>query len=544
MFRRLGSLVVVFVLLATGLTAGEFKRTIEERIEIQYDGTAIITRTESIPESELTKIYKIYFDQFKKDKQLFDNLLYELTKEYYFLYGTAPSFSVSDIKISSGNPFKWNVKMKASGFLSYEKGQFITRRKGFGGSEKLAELLLPKYFENEIDDKIFTSAFLSSEKNSLETSKTTEVILPPGSKLEDILPALPTQKEVNNVWYVDFGGQNTYKAVLEKTEKGYIVQETIHITGGTPKNLADEKLSNSVLDQLRDYAAFQLVFSNESMKGEALTKPVDHKIKNDYSGSWSFNVSSGELLSYTFTYQTLSVTPKITVNLGFNVSLLWEHQLVKTGWFSWSYRLKKFETVVSLSPSFTPSLEVSSGGTISKEWSRNLFTKSKAITFWVSAVPVVLDLEAKLDAEAAASIYGSIGFSLSATYTLNTSLKVTYENGNWKQTPSYSTNYSGINFQANAKIGADATGRLPFTLGAYVYYVAGPFVKLTPWIEGQTSASVGSSNQVGYSVIGGLTASGGVQMSGWLQNLCGGIPSISYDFWTWQKTLASGTYTF
>jgi len=267
-------------------------------------------------------------------------------------------------------------------------------------------------------------------------------------------------------------------------------------------------------------------------------------VKNDFSGSWGFSVSSGELFSYTFTYGTLSVTPKITVTLTFNVSLLWEHEWVKTGWLSWSYRLKKFETVVSFSPSLKPSLEVSSGGRIEKSWSKNLATKTKTVTLWVSGVPVVLVLEAKLDAEAMAKIYGSIGFNLSATYTFNTSLGVTYENGSWRQTPSYSTKYSGVSFQANAKVGAQATGKLPFTLSAYVYYVAGPFVRLTPWIETQTSASVGSSNQVGYSITGGLTASGGVQMAGWLQGLCGGIPSISYDFWSWQKTLASGTYTF
>ncbi|KAF2957416.1 hypothetical protein AS159_06985 [Thermotoga sp. Ku-13t] len=99
-------------------------------------------------------------------------------------------------------------------------------------------------------------------------------------------------------------------------------------------------------------------------------------------------------------------------------------------------------------------------------------------------------------------------------------------------------------FEANAKIGAEATGKLPFTLAACVYYVAGPFLRLTPWVKGQTSASVGTQNQAGYSLTGGLTASGGVQMSGWFKNLCDSIPSVEYTFWEKSWTLASGTYRF
>ncbi|MGJ8454526.1 hypothetical protein ACSFC1_04400 [Pseudothermotoga sp. U03pept] len=437
MFKRF--LFIAIVLISIALNAEQFRRIIEERIEVNYDGSAIITRTESIEGPAFSKLYNIYFQQFQKDKTLFKNLYYELTKEYYFLYGTTPSFTANDFEISFGDHFKWTVKMKADGFLSYENKQFVLRRKGFNGDEKLAALLLPKYFENELDEKLFISAFLGSEKNYLETTRVTEVILPEGSNIEKLAPALPTQKETGNTWRVDFGGQNSYKATLEKTSRGYVLKQIIYITGGAPKNLLDQKQSINVLSELRDYAAFQCVFFNEKIKPDTLTKPLEHKVKNDFSGSWGFSVSSGELFSYTFTYGTLSVTPKTTVTLTFNVSLLWEHEWVKTGWFSWSYRFKKFETVVSFSPSLKPSLEVSSGGSIEKSWSKNLATKTKTVTLWVSGVPVVLVLEAKLDAEAMAKIYGSIGFNLSATYTFNTSLGVTYENGSWRQTPSYST---------------------------------------------------------------------------------------------------------
>lgn len=536
-------ILVLFVILAVVVCGTQFKRSIEERIEVMQDGSAIITRTEFIPESELMKVYITHYEEMQKNKEVFNNFVNELTKNYYFLYGTTPSFSAADMKMTQDSKgYTCVITMKVPGFVRSSGGTFLITRKGFE-NEKVAEKLMTKYFENEIDGKIFESAFLQSEKNSLLTKRKVEIILPKGSMLEEIKPAF-FSKSPTDKWSVDMGGGTTYKAELQKTDTGIMISEEIITNGGIPKNLLDEKKSIEVLQALRDYTAFNLAFSNKEMSEKKLTQPVAHKIASDFSGSWSFSVSSGELLSYRFTYQTLSVTPKITVTLSFTASLLWEHEWVKTGWLSWSYKFKKFESVVSLTPSFTPSLEVSSGGSIEKEWSKNLFSRGKTVTFWVGCVPVILYLEAKLDAEANAKIYGSIVFTTSATFSVTTSLKVTYQNGSWSKTPSYSTNYSGVNFQANAKIGAEAEGRLPFTLTAYVYYVAGPFVRLTPWIKGSTSASVGSSNQVGYEIKGGLTASGGVQMSGWLKDLCGSIPSISYDFWEWSKTLASSTYTF
>lgn len=545
MIKRI--VLVLLLVLTIAVFGTQFKRNIQERIEVMQDGSAIITRKEFLPESELAKMYISHYEEIQKDNKAFKNYLIELTKHYYLLYGTTPSFTAKDVEMTKDSGgYTFITTMKVPGFVRLQGDLFLIARKGFE-NEKMAEKLMPKYFENEIDGKLFESAFLQSEKNSLLTERQVEIVLPEGSNLEGIKPTFFSKIEPSR-WFVDMGGGTTYEAKLEKTKNGVLISEKIITNGGTPKYLLDQKKNTEVLQNLRDYTSFNLFFSNKEMMNQKnlahLTKPVAHDIASDFSGSWSFSVSSGESLSYTFTYQTLSVTPMITVTLTFTASILWEHEWVKTGLFSWSYKFKKFESVVSLTPSFTPSLEVSSGGTIEKNWSKNLFTRSKTVSFWVGCVPVVLNLEAKLDAEAMAKIYGSIGFKTFATFSVTTSLKVTYQNGSWNKTPSYSTSYSGVNFQANARIGAEAQGSLPFTLSAYVYYVAGPFVKLTPWIKGTTSASVGSSNQVGYTITGGLTASGGVQMAGWLKDLCGSIPSVSYDFWEWSRTLASGTYTF
>ncbi len=534
MYRKIFIFLVLMVSLA--IFAAQFSRNIEEKITILKDGSAEIVRTEYIPSSDFSKVYITYFENLKKSSDVFTNYLDEISKEYYFLYGTTPSFDPGNVKFEeNSNGFTLTVIMKIPGIVKRDGKTLILSRKNFSN-----EKLLSKYFEEQIDGKIFESLFLKSEKNYLITSRKTTIVLPEGSEIEGFKPVYAKNFDEN--WFVDLGGGTTYSAQLHKTQEGIVIEEKIKTSASAPKNLLDKEKSTETLNSLRDYTAFLLIFTNDKMP-EKLSQPIDHKIKNDFSGSWSFTVSSGELFSYTFTYGTISVTPQITVTLTFTASLLWEHEWVRTGWFSWSYRFKKFETTLTFSPSLTPSISVQSSGSISKEWSKNLFSKGKTVTFYVSCVPVILYLEAKLDAEAEASVSASIGFTTSATLGVSTSLTMKYQNG-WSASPSYSCNYSGVNFTASAKANANAEGRLPFTLTAYVYYVAGPYVTLTPWIRGEANASLGSANQVGYSVTGGIKAEGGVAMAGWLKDLCGDIPSFSYQFFDWNRTFASGTKTF
>ncbi len=214
---------------------------------------------------------------------------------------------------------------------------------------KLSQKLFSKYFEYEIDGRLFESAFLQSEKNRLRTRRLTEIRLPEGSTASKISPVF--EKAPADKWSVDFGGGSLARATLSVKGNTVILEEELTTTGAAPKNLMDEKKNQSLLESLRDYGAFDLVF--EGGKMEDLTPARPHSFKDDFSGSWSYSVSSGERLSKAFTYQTLSVTPGITVTLGFGASLLWEHQWVWSGW-SCKYKLKRFETTLCFAPSLTP----------------------------------------------------------------------------------------------------------------------------------------------------------------------------------------------
>lgn len=536
--KLIGFLVALFSFYSP-VWATDYSRTVKYQITIQPDGTALIQRTEKVTASALAKIYTEHAKAVLGDKGTKEDFFNELSKEFYLLYGTAPvrdSFEFSTDIDSKGN-FISVTNMKAPGFVRpHEKG-FRISRKRMEDQGKLSQKLFSKYFEHVIDGHIFESAFLQTSKNSLKTDRITEISLPDETAIETITPVF--EEGPIDKWYLDFGGGNVYRGFV-KTDKNIVIfEENITTTGEGPTRLIDPKTSADALDELRMFGSFNVVFSG---KMGGLSKPESHPFKDDFSGDWSYSVSTGEKLSKSFTYQTLTATAGITVTLTLGASLLWEHHWVCSGWRC-SYKLKKFEGKLSFSPTLTPYVEVQASATLSKSWETTIFDRSKPITFWVSCVPVVLYLNAKLDAKASASVSGTMGFRTEANVGVTTSITVKYENG-WSKSASASPTYQSPTFTASANISANAEGSLPFTLAAYVYNVAGPFVTFTPWISGEASAGVGSTNQLSYAIKAGMKANGGIQMAGWLKSLCDNIPSVSYEFFNEQKTLKSATYTF
>jgi hypothetical protein len=126
---------------------------------------------------------------------------------------------------------------------------------------------------------------------------------------------------------------------------------------------------------------------------------------------------------------------------------------------------------------------------------------------------------------------------------LNTSLTAKYENG-WSLSSSKSFTPSFNGFTADAQLQASARGEAPFTLSAYIYYVAGPFAQLVPYLQGDAWAKTGTTNQIGYKVVGGIDVNGGVSLSGRLKNIknmIGGVGTYSNTFYNLQTTISQGT---
>ena len=395
MFKR--AFLVLFIVLSLLFTSSfGVEKRVEQLIEIKPDGTGIWKIEEKINMKELSEIYSIH-DEFLKrtlhgangNENTWKQFKKELSKTFYQLYGTTPK--INDFKYVSGGKkngvFYRKIIVKVSGLIrTYkEKGTFIFSRKHFK-----SEKVMLNYFESELDGKIFETAFLeSAKKSSMRTSIHTKIILPQYTKVMKVLSPFG-KKTLNskNSWSVDFGSGTRYDAKYELKKNGGHVEidilEKIDTSANKPSKLLDEK-NEKLFNALRDYTAFDIVFVNEKINANKLSKPRSYNPKEDFYGSWCYTWS--KTASYKFTYQTLSVKPGITVSLTFGSSLKWEYHWVKHGWFSWSYEFKKFEGKIWITPGMNLFLNVNSSSSISKSWSKSLFTKTQTYTFWHQLFP-------------------------------------------------------------------------------------------------------------------------------------------------------------
>ena len=526
---RLKVFLVLLVVLA--VLVFPYDRVITMKISIKDDGSARVKMVEEIQDKGLVKIYVMNENEMKKSKDLRKEFFKEISKEFYYIYGTAPDPRKMSVEYArrEGGVFRRSIVFEVSGIVKRWKDVFAVDRKNFSDQEKMRG-----FFEDFLDGKFFESAFADSEKSRLSTLKRTIIDLPRNSRLIDLEP-FPSRKLLLK-WNDDYGSKNVLAGKVEKEKRRIIIEEIEETSPEAPDILVSGK-NESFFSFLRDIGAFKIVFEGDMGR---LTKPVDYNPKWDFSKGWNYNVNVN--MSYTFKDGPVSLTPGIEVGTNLKVHLKWEHGWVRHGW-RWRYEFKKFEGKITVNPYTEIYVNLHAGASKSKSWSKTLVSKDRWFTFWVSGVPVAIVLEGEVEAKASVGVSGSIDENVSVRFDVNTSATFKYQHG-WSKSVSKSFSYSGVQFSANAKVNAWAKGELPITFSGYVYNVSGPFLRLTPWIKGQANASAGSQNQVGYSVYGGLKLSGGVRMAGWLRKICGKISSKSYSLWSKTWTLKSGTYTF
>ncbi len=560
---RRWTVLVLAVLLFVMVMASE--RSLKVNIFVQPDGSAKVEMTEFV-EGALAEIYALHQDQIMESRDSYKQFYKELSRIFYLIYGTTPDlegFKVESFSARSGI-FQRRITMHVvGGMLGFDsKHKLITfSRKNFSSTKDFYT-----YLESELDDRFFQSAFVeSSKERNLKTTIETRIYLPVTEKtnLEVYFPFVKKGESIKEEktfkWNVNFGGGSYYNVYLTLRSPMKIFKEALKskgklppliemveenvVTKNDPKNIASEKYSQKVMENLRDAGSFVLRMDNPEIDPKKLRKPVKYDPNRDFSKGWSKTWS--ETASVTFKYgDHLSVKPSVTTYVTLSVHLKWEHKLTSCGWFCVKYKFKKFEGKISVTPGVSMKVNLHAEGEKSKTWQKTLFTKRKPVTFWYGSVPVVIVFGINVIAKAEVGVNGSIDVNVGTNYNVSSSVTFKYENKHWGKSFSKSYNYSGVQFSANAKTTAWAKGSLPTNFYGYVYYVAGPMLTLTPWIKGETDASVGSSNQVGYKVTGGLDLTGKVLMAGWLRNLCGHAPSVSYSLWSKSWTLKSGTYTF
>jgi hypothetical protein len=533
----------IFLVVIVGLVSGilfsqTFERTTTETVQLDAAGKAILKRVDQIPGSTLGQIYAQHAKAMEEYTKVKSNFLKEQGRAWSLLTGKLPRYKLEDQQI--GNGITRILSGTYPGLAHIPKDDKTVREvsiKQFVDKKKDEKRLL-QYYELILDTHFFETTFLGGQKGSatIRGERETQFILPPGAELVN-------RKELEGkTWKVDFGGGTVMNARLVIEDDRVVLKEVETVSASAPTALLSHK-NVDLFDTLRDYAAFVIRYRLDRQAALVLPDVFEPAVEQglDYSGSWNTSVS--QLISKAFSYQTLTVTPSVNLTFNLGASLFWEHQWVKVSWWRWSYNLKKFEAKLILNPVADASVSVSSGGTLSKEWDQNLFTKSTTVSFSIGFVPVIIVLEAKLDAGAKASISGVITATAGGKLSISETLTAKWE-GSWSATQNFNLSTTFTGFTANAQVTTMARGEAPFQVTAYLYYVAGPFLQLVPYVQANAGAQAGTTTGVSYSIVGGLEVNGGATVAGWLKSITGDLGTYSKTFINPEKTIKSGTYNF
>jgi hypothetical protein len=517
-------------------SAETLPRSLDVKVEVGATGGAVITRLEKVPGSPLGQLYSDHGKILAQERRVRDEYLKELAQGYQYILGVRPMFKLDHQEATGALERTLTAKVSSLARAdAKDKSLRDIRVRQFSNPRQLAP-----YYEYVLDGKLFETTFLGSVKGdqAILSRETTEFVLPPGSAIANV-------KELDKrSWKVDFGGGSLMEASLAVDEKAATVtlSERITVSEDPPKRLL-AKDNTALFDQLREYAAFIIQYRPSAPVALLGPQAVDEceAGAGDFSNSWSFGLS--ETFSEPFTYQqVVTLTPSVTVGFTLGAEVKWDWRWYWSGW-SLHCALDYFQTKITLAPAVGASINVNASAAINKEWEKNVVTKSKSITFSVACVPVLIVLEANFKLKGSCGISGGITVGTGGNVTLNTALTCKYQNG-WQQIqPSFTVTpqFTG-SAHASTGITSTARGEAPFTVSAYIYYVAGPFARITPYIEttSQYVAQTGGPTGVHFNLHGGFVASGGAKVAGWLQGLLGNLGEFNRDFYTKDVTIYDG----
>ncbi|MCL6641904.1 MAG: hypothetical protein K6T71_01075 [Candidatus Bipolaricaulota bacterium] len=337
-------------------------------------------------------------------------------------------------------------------------------------------------------------------------------------------------------WNLDFGGGTSLRATLKLENQAVTVVEDLIQTEAEPTNLMTEEGRAALFDSLGKYKSFVIRYAQDPQIATPLApKPVTTQSRPDsFSRSWQFSARS-PTLSVTFdglprgSSFTLSSTASFTLG-GF------------IGWRFSRSGLEWFDAKITTNPSLNLTASVN---VPLLNWQRSrgrVWGAGADFWFWIGVLPVYIRLQADIDVLASLAASGTTQVSFNTGLGISSTTGVLYNrlgvNPGWRPQRSSSMSASQPSVRVTTSVGITASAGPSLTLSAYLYGLAGPFVRL--------GVSLGAELNVRPSRTWGLKglaqASGGFKTSSWLRNFLGIDISLNYNFYTLERSLAMGTW--
>jgi hypothetical protein len=241
---------------------------------------------------------------------------------------------------------------------------------------------------------------------------------------------------------------------------------------------------------------------------------------------------------------TLTATPSVDlgVYLGFDLRLRWICVKKLWGWCIWwspRIRLVWFKTYVDANPELLSKLNAYAEGRIYKRISKEINIGSYRFGTCVGSWPVWMVLKATAVPNASISAQvQDFNFDAQSKIWSRNRLGVKWQR-RWYRICEHRRGASAEILKATVKGSTQGRAGVGVILAGYVYDIAGPYVKIEPYIKAGASGWYPNPN-CRYYVRCGISAGGGFRSAGWLRNLLRGLGSYYTDFYRQEWTLKTG----
>lgn len=496
-----------------------------EVIRLAPDGTATMERIISVPPSPLRDLYAEYSKELEKP-EVREDFLAQLKKQYYILLGIpleAPLIAPPPMALLAivAQPVELKATASIPGLARFDPEQKVWRVAVGPQVKETQDMAV----HEQLSSMIFRSLYLESlpGEQRFELHREVRFELPSGARLRNA-------EELRKLrWNVDFGRGTYLRGSLRVEERAVVLVEELVQTELAVKLPFEPDL----FARLATYGIFTILYELPVVTPIPIPPKPPVIPPGNWSGDWSVSVSPGTLSTTISHTGGSSIRVTATPSLYFGAHLGWEFR----PWWEGG-GLRKFEAWIDVNPSFSASATFDILTSLTWEKSVTLWSRGWRFWFWVDLVPVWINLTVEISADGTVEAGARTKFTCSASAGSTNRLGAKWERGpGWSRIVSRSPWASSPTFTVT--IGAAVTGTAGpgLKLAAYVYDVAGPFVKMSPYLKGRIRTSPKD-----WTLWAGFKASGGVELAGWLRSLLGGLGSYSADFYTWETTLSTGTW--
>jgi len=503
----------------------------EENVSVGPDGVAEVSRAISVTDPSLVDLFHSWQEAYLLSDEAKQSLEDDTGAEILTLLGSTPALIESDVSPHKANAvLAQTARVPEAALYNPDDGTWEVQI----GPQNEAALDLAS--EHILNACIYAALYLDSlpGEQILTRNRTVNFRLPQTS---EILNAAELQ---GASWRVEFGGGTVLRAEVTVNGSELVLREQLVVTEGAP-DLLFENEGASVVEAFRSFRIFKVRYTGVAPAGAVKRFKSGGGIPRrplKFSKTWQWNPSF--TFDKTFSDSNWRVRTYTHAQGGFKAHLGWK--------FKW-FKLKWFEGWVSFDPSLQAQLDAFARYAYSGKWS-TLICGNLYKDFWFSVffIPVWIRLQLEPYASAKVGLHARLDVKYRAHFSAHNKLGARWEGG-WSWINEHWTNADYDNFEVRTGARADLSlgswysqfKQPGIDLTAYVYDVAGPFVRGNPYLYGYMYGSVTSGL---WRLKAGFTAWGGVHIRKKLREWLGlgSWGSWEHRFFKWEREIARGEW--